>query len=166
MALEMPVMLFLLFLSFPKSPQKMLTPTSVLQLMSMDELCAPLSWMLLRVGSWNYRFLSRLIDNGCSICALGEVPYLCWLVINKDEILKSFLPFFLLTVGFSMSKEAQKTQVEGEDSNEVNLFKGPVCKNHKTLSKSVFWAAAARWKHNIALCKWNCSLCKYKWMKM
>lgn len=54
------------------------------------------------------------------------------------NINKFFLPFFLLTVGFSMSKEGQKTQVEGEDSNEVNLFKGPVCKNHKTLSKSAF----------------------------
>lgn len=44
-----------------------------------------------------------------------------------------------------MSKEAQKIQVEGEDSNKVSLFKDPVCKIHKSLNKSVFWAAVARW---------------------
>lgn len=122
MTLKMPLSLYLHFISFPKSPQKMLTPTSVLQLMSMEELFALLSWMLLRVGSllfFESLCLSSWIDNSCSIQYILLINWhTCielWQTGNEYE-------YYLFTVGFSKSKELQKAHGEGEVSNTIKLF--------------------------------------------
>lgn len=54
--------------------------------------------MSLRVGFLDCHFsLSLMLDNWCSVCALDKY--------SSD---------YLLSVGFTMSKEGQKTEVEGE----------------------------------------------------
>lgn len=66
--------------------------------MNMAELCALLCWMSLRVGFLDFHFsLFLMFDIWCSVYALDKY--------SSD---------YSLSVGFTMSKEGHKTEVEGE----------------------------------------------------
>lgn len=71
--------------SFQKSPQKMLTPTSVLQQMSMEEPYALFCWMLLRVGSLSfYHTHVDLITTYHRLYSLYDLSYLYWIMRNYE----------------------------------------------------------------------------------